>query len=503
MNMESSRTYCFTKEDFTLAFPRSLDYPGYRALPGNEVREGKPGPRRFPYSERHLQCVWYDKRWRPPLQSEDGEIITVVDAGRWNLEAGPDFLDAVILVGAEERRIRGDVEVHVAARQWEQHGHGGDPAYRGVVLHVTYFEGSARPSSLPAGALQAPFREALTFDPSFSFENIDVAAYPYGAIPEQSPPCAEILMKRPPEDLQDFLATAGEERLRLKTIRLVDLIERKGADQALYEEVMAALGYKHNRIPFRTLADAVPLHELKQESHGDPLRAYAMLLGVSGLMPKVTQPSWDAETRGFVRELWDVWWKRRSAWEHRVMNPGAWRNSNIRPHNAPSRRIAAAACIFSGKRDLVSCIRESATDSPDQWFKRTQVILSCNLGIPFWNHHLGLASKHHDTPVVLLGAARAAAITTNVFIPFSAAMGLDIEPLLSILPPEQDNSLIRETASVLFGRDHNPAIYRHGLLQQGLLQVFHDFCLSRRTDCEACPLPGSLVESWGQDRENT
>ena len=176
------------------------------------------------------------------------------------------------------------------------------------------------------------------------------------------------------------------------------------------------------------------------------------------------------------------------------MNPGIWRHSNIRPHNAPTRRIAAAACIFSGKADLTFRVREAATGSPEEWFKRMRAMLTDNHGIAFWNHHLGLATKHHAKPVALVGTARAAAITTNVFIPFSAATGSNIEPLLGMLPAEDENSLIRETASVLFGRDHNPAIYRHGLLQQGLLQVFHDFCLSRRTDCKTCPLPGRLAE---------
>ena len=60
------------------------------------VREsgGRTG---FAFSERHLQCVWMDANLRPTsLTTRDGEALSVVDPGRWNLEAGPDFLDAEI-----------------------------------------------------------------------------------------------------------------------------------------------------------------------------------------------------------------------------------------------------------------------------------------------------------------------------------------------------------------------------------------------------------------------
>jgi len=366
-----------------------------------------------------------------------------------------------------------------------------------VILHLTYFEGSMLVPSLPAGTIQASLRSTLNSDPTFSFENIDVSAYPYGAVPEKSPPCAQILMTYPPEDLQRFLAAAGEERLRLKTARLAELSRSKGSEQALYEELMAALGYKHNRLPFRNLAHRAPLAELRRESDGDPFRAYAFFLGISGLIPDAPHPSWDTETRGFVRRLWDVWWKHRSALEHRIMPTDSWRNANIRPHNAPIRRLAAAACVFTRENTPLSEMKELTTLSPEQWFARTQAMFTCVQGIPFWNHRLGLGSKHHDKPIALLGKERIAAITTNVLIPFSAMVGHDIVPLLNMLPAEADNSLIRETASVLLGRDHNPAIYRHGLLQQGLLQIFHDFCLTRRTDCRNCPLPGSLEKTEG------
>jgi hypothetical protein len=60
------------------------------------------------------------------------------------------------------------------------------------------------------------------------------------------------------------------------------------------------------------------------------------------------------------------------------------------------------------------------------------------------------------------------------------------------LPADSDNSLARQAAFFLFGPAHPVSLYRSGLRRQGLLQIFHDFCINDRTRCEACPFPSML-----------
>ena len=47
---------------------------------------------------------------------------------------------------------------------------------------------------------------------------------------------------------------------------------------------------------------------------------------------------------------------------------------------------------------------------------------------------------------------------------------------------------MRLMASRIFGPDHNPrALYEgSGLVQQGLIQIHNDFCLTCRSDCAGC-----------------
>jgi hypothetical protein len=85
-----------------------------------------------------------------------------------------------------------------------------------------------------------------------------------------------------------------------------------------------------------------------------------------------------------------------------------------------------------------------------------------------------------------------AVLTLNVLVPYRAAHGLSIAPLLAALPAEPENAMTCEVAHALFGRDHRPPLRGSGLYTQGLLQIFHDFCVQHRSDCGACPFAAAL-----------
>ena len=93
-----------------------------------------------------------------------------------------------------------------------------------------------------------------------------MTAYPYARPPDRPLPCAEVLAGWPPSDRAALLNAAGEERLRLKTLRIAAAIRERGAPQTFYEETMAAFGYKHNRAAFRLLARKVSLAALAERT---------------------------------------------------------------------------------------------------------------------------------------------------------------------------------------------------------------------------------------------
>lgn len=452
-------------------FELATQYQQTRSRMAQVARESSGS---FPYSERHLQCIWYDPAIRPAeMDTLDGQRVTVVDPGRWNLEAGPDFLDARIRVGSRERR--GDVEIHIRPGDWMQHGHHTDERYGNVVAHVSYFPESIDPQMLPENAVQLALEPHLAAADGFHFESIDLTAYPYSVQPLTTP-LAEEVSGWHPDDVERFLDGAGAERIRLKAEALRATIATQGADQALYSALMGALGYKHNSAAMRLLAGRVPAVELHAAVRGDALAFYAVLAVAGGLVPDNPPGAMDFRTRRFIRKLWRAWWKHGGPWAGRTIRDDVWKLNDTRPPNHPRRRIAAATALVIDNPCLGEIVQSFSRDSGQAWIRDAKSWLHVSGPIDYWRTRVVLGGNIHPRGVALLGSGRSAAIINNLLAPYIALIDPEFaeQELLEHLPPEGDNALLRQSALNLLGHDHNPALYRKGLRQQGLIQIFQD-----------------------------
>lgn len=475
-------------------FPRAKGSEGQAKPFPCGICEPPPSPP-APFSERHLQCVWADDRLRPQsLLTAAGERVQVEHPGEWNTGPGPDFLNAALRVGPELRRITGDVEVHIRPADWQRHRHAEDPRYRRVCAHVAFYPGTLPSTELPPGALQIALRPALDALPDFSFDNIDLMAYPVAAR-ATPPPCRETMARLSPTQRGAVLDAAGECRLRRRAELLQSAMLDRGPAQVIYEEVLAALGYRPNKAPFRRLARLLPLDRLREKSAGDPLRAYALLMGCASLLPDPSaRRNWDEETKPFIRRCWDSWWPLSDEFLANRLERTDWSRTGIRPANRPERRLMAAAMLFACAPGLPEKMNAFARN-PNGVPAEKLLALFDLPEAPFWAHRLSFSSPPTETPVALVGRPRAQAILVNLLLPAFAAMGAPAEAwktLLNDLPAEETNELIQQTALRLFGPDHAPRLYRSGLRRQGLIQIHHDYCLGDRTLCAACPFPKTL-----------
>lgn len=458
------------------------------------VCEPSPAPP-APFTERHLQCVWADGRLRPSaLVTAAGERVQVEHPGEWNTGPGPDFLNAALRVGPDLRRMTGDVEIHVRPADWQRHRHAADPRYRRVCAHVAFYPGTLPAAELPAGALQIALRPALDALPDFSFDNIDLMAYPVAAR-ATPPPCRAAMARLSPTQRGAVLDAVGEIRLRRRAELLQSAMLDRGPAQVIYEEVMAALGYRPNKAPFRRLARLLPLERLREKSAGNPLRAYALLMGVASLLPDPSaRRAWDDETKTFLRRCWDAWWPLSDEFLAHCLPRSDWSRVGLRPANRPERRLMAAALLFAPASSLPERVAELA-QHPRGATADPLLALFDLPAAPYWARRLSFSSAPSKEPVALVGKSRAQAILVNLLLPAFAAMGAPAEawkPLLDSLPAEESNELIKQTALRLFGQDHSPRLYRSGLRRQGLLQIHHDYCLGDRSLCAACPFPATL-----------
>jgi len=259
---------------------------------------------------------------------------------------------------------------------------------------------------------------------------------------------------------------------------------------------MRSLGYKHNMGGLQCLAEILPISALREEAQGDPERAYALLMGLAGLLPENPAAKWDGQTQSFVRRLWDHWWRTRNNWGEVALDPACWRRSGVRPQNRIERRLMAAAQLFCAQEQMAERWTDAARNLQGESVATIVDELRLLPG-GYWERRLSWSGKQQPTPSALIGRARAGAIAANVFVPYAAAVGaIEDDAALNEIPAEQSNSIMRSTAKLLFGPAHPRGLYASAVERQGLLQIFHDFCLDDRSGCRDCPLPKLIRDNW-------
>ncbi len=475
---------------------RSETEAGLTAAEPSELR-----PMEHP-EERRLQCLWYDGQIRPAnLRTARGESVHVEHPGEWNLQAGPDFLGAVLRIGPEHRPVRGDVEAHLRPRDWLAHGHTNDPRYRGVVAHVCWSAGTLPIGALPSGAVEICLGDAWRAHPRCALEEVDMTAYPW-SVPAPPAPCAQALSRWPPDAREALLSAAGEERLLRKAARLQAVALERGEDQAVYEELLSGLGYSANKIPARRLAALMPWNELHARAAGCADAAYALLLGMGGLLPGESEDIPDLDARRYADQLRRTWWIHAGPMEARPMDPDEWRLAPLRPLNHPLRRLRAAAEWAAHEPHPATRLRSlaagrSAAEAMRAWIQWLDVPPDA-----FWSVRVGWnRGRVPGRKSNLVGAGRARSLAINAAVPLMAASGMPARhwrALLDALPAEEPSLPLRAAGRALFGADHPPSLYRSGLRRQGLLDILQCCCLRQRSPCEECPLLSRLAELEAQ-----
>ena len=115
----------------------------------------RPGQKHLSETEAELsiQKQWSEVRRGAVFKLLDGASLRVLSPGRWNRMPGPDFRNAKLELNGTT--LRGDVEIHGKTSDWISHGHGGDPAYDGVILHVVRRDDTSPRCPRPPQPVQA------------------------------------------------------------------------------------------------------------------------------------------------------------------------------------------------------------------------------------------------------------------------------------------------------------------------------------------------------------
>jgi hypothetical protein len=433
-------------------------------------------------SELELQARWFAGDFGKHFVTIAGDKIDIVQFGTWNREAGPDFCDAAIRVNGGDP-LRGCIEIDLLDRSWETHGHATNPAFEETVLHV-FVDRSDR-----------EFFTHTKSNRNVSQVQIDPAVLA-GAFNANIPlaragRCQAPLQDLPEERVCSVLEAAAQFRLRQKAARIRHKIDSRGRDEVLFQELAAALGYKENKLPFTLVTQRLPLKSLREAASD----IESMLFGVAGFLQTADLDVYKRSTREYVRQLWDRWWPHRDALQRLILPAKIWHLSSTRPLNHPQRRLAALAILARDWPRLERALGKSSVNAAKHFFHA--------MDHPFWNFHYTLISKAAPKKMALIGEARIADILANVLFPFWLAHDLDPSASLAKnawaeyvkLPAQLSNRRLETGATRLFGSDPRRKQFLKTVAnQQGLLQIYEDFCMRDNSDCAQCPFPEQMKQ---------
>lgn len=292
-------------------------------------------------TEKFLHYLWRMKLLQNnALQTIDGEKISILQAGVYNTDSGPDFLNAKIRIG--ETLWAGNIEIHLRASDWKTHQHQLDKAYDNVVLHVVYeYDTSINRedgSGIPCLEIKNHFNAGI------------YAQYQALMASTSWIPCEGQLHKAPALLVEQWLQRLMVERLEEKTIPILGELHenQRNWEETFYHFLARAFGNSVNSEPFFLLARTLPVKVLAKHKN-NLFQLEALLFGTAGFLQ-------DKFSDTYPNELKQEFQFLQKKYGLQPLKKHTWKFLRLRPANFPTVRLAQFAQLIFKSSHLFSQI---------------------------------------------------------------------------------------------------------------------------------------------------
>lgn len=434
------------------------------------TREEEPGSVREPDlprapklpDEQTLQLLLAEGVFGTIFTDDLGRSIQILDFGDWNKSAGPDFLNAQIRIN--DLLQTGDIELDPIPEDWERHGHGANPAFNKVILHLAcvpskreWFTRNSKHEHIPLAIIP---QESLVLANTTPSENKPIRHCRH----------SEYLSTVSLSVLEMLLQTAAAYRFQNKHRRYKTRVQYAGEEQTLFESFAETLGYHANKTTMRHLAMRAPLQAIRHCPE-------AILFGTAGFLIPILPTICTPEAVAHHKKLWEQWWPIREQFELAPERTFPWVFSGNRPANHPQRRVGALAVIaedFSTfKKICLSGRIKELTDYLTSLFH------------PYWSTHVTLPSAPSKRPMALVGKERILAFVVNHLFP-SKGNEATWQQYLSLKAGQAGTKVFSVYQSLIGNRKDAKEFLTKAWHHQALLQIHEDLCSLH--SCSICSL---------------
>lgn len=419
--------------------------------------------------EVFLHYVWQYKLFCPThLRTTDGTPIEIIDHGKKNTNAGPDFFNAKVKIG--ETLWVGNIEIHLLSSDWMRHRHDQDRRYDNVILHVVkeHDKEIFRPNGDPIPTLiLQPYPglqeryEAMSMGATFIH-------------------CANYWEKLPDGFMRIYLNQLLTERLCRKAASIIEKVEQTKGDweEAFYQTLATAFGQSTNALPFEKLSQSLPI-KLISKQHDNLVQIEALLFGQAGLLN-------DYSTDSYEKRLKQEYDFLQNKFGLKSIDKNLWVFAKMRPSNFPHIKIAQLSQILFKYQNLFSSIL--AAKGTSELRSLFEVDTS-----PYWENHYSFGDQSiHRTKK--MGETSIDLLLINVVVPILFAYAQKREnpdlaeraiDLLTELPAEK-NSIISQWRSL-------NVECRNAYDSQALLELKKRYCNEK--NCLRCAIAHQVLKN--------
>ena len=416
--------------------------------------------------EEWLHFIWKMKRLPLNLKTKKGESIEIIHPGIHNLDSGPDFFEAKIKIN--QLIWSGDVEIHIRSSDWLKNKHQLDEAYNNVILHVVFIHDL----DIQVNNELLPVLELHSIISLEDIEKISQLSSNMSSIP-----CAHRWGEVPEIIKSKEIESAFFRRLERKSFIFDKRINELNFDtlKLKFELLGKIILTKVNELPMVELLTRIPTALLLRLNTEERT---ALLLGVSGLIPKFSEIE---EVKSLKKEASFL----MNKYQIFPMNKASWKFFGCRPPAYPTIRMVLFSLLmeedvlfkeFQNKELFLSWIENKSIEFPKYWKNNT--------------HFNPSNSKINNT----LSRELKMLIIANFIVPFyywqfSKINSVEqMEELINLaynLPPEKNSKI--ESFKKLGQKIKSIAE------TQGLLELLNEFCNNKK--CLSCQIGNKLLTS--------
>ncbi len=351
-----------------------------------------------------LHYIWQHKLFvQHDLHTTDGQRIEVIDVGKPNTHAGPDFFNAKIRIG--KTIWAGNVEIHNLASDWNKHRHQQDRNYGNVILHVV--KKADVPVFLADGQKLPQLELSYATEIETNYEVL-VSGTKWIA-------CADKISGVPEIYIRAWKNALLLERVEQKTQEINAILQSGNNhwEEVCFVIISKSFGFSVNNDAFLSLAKSLPLMLILKNCR-NVVQLEALLFGQSGLLKDLTCQD------DYIEVLKREYAFLQQKYRLQPMDGKEWRLLRLRPDNFPYIRIAQLAALFYKRRQLFSQLLES----PDvvslmQLFDAVEVS-------DYWKCHY-IPGETHVSKLKKIGKESVYSILINAVVPLLFCYGVHKE----------------------------------------------------------------------------